>query len=282
MKNIIRIGLVQMHSSDSVAKNLANASLHIKHCADKGAQIICLPELFLMNYFCQERDKKFFELAEPIPGPATDALGKLARNNNAVLITSVYEKDRRGKYFNTAVVIGDSGKLIGKYRKMHIPDDPANHYDEAHYFEEGDLGVRVIDTPYARIAPMVCFDQWFPEGARIAASKGAEILFYPTAIGWPMKEKSHLNKIEHEAWQVIQRGHAIANNVFVVAANRIGIEGHIKFWGTSFVCDPYGHIIKKASASREENMVIPCDLSLIASMRRNWPFLDARQIKTDS
>lgn len=279
MRNKVYVGLIQMKTGEDAKENLAKAIKNIEEVAKKGAQIVCLSELFLNPYFCQTRDDKFFDLAQPIPGPATDAFGEIAKKNQIVVIGSIYEKSSEGKYFNTAVVIDDDGKLLGKYRKMHIPDDPQNGYDEAYYFSPGDLGFQVFQTKYAKVAPMICFDQWFPEGARSAAVKGAEILFYPTAIGWPLENRPELNPAEHEAWQIMHRSHAIANNVFVVAVNHVGLEGSTNFWGTALVSDPYGRLLAKASTNQEENLVIECDLNVIDQMRKDWPFLDARVVK---
>lgn len=282
----IKIGLSQMSSDKKPEKNLEKARINIQELAKKGAQIICLPELFLTTYFCQTKNKTFFDLAETVPGPATKALGEIAKKNKVIIITSVYEKTLRAKpdikkpkgFFNTGIIINQDGKLLGKYRKMHIPDDLKNYYGEAHYFEPG-VGFKVFQTPLAKISVMVCWDQWFPEGARVCAAKGAQIIFYPTAIGYQLQDKFGQNSAEHEAWQTIQRSHAIANNVFVVAVNRVGQEDNLCFWGTSFVSDPYGRIIAKASKDKEENVIVECDLSLISQMRTDWPFLKARRIK---
>ena len=278
MARNVRVGLIQMKSLETPQENLESAIKNIEEVAKKGAQIVCLSELFLTPYFCQTKDDKFFDLAEAIPGPTTQALGEVARKNKVVVICSIYEKAGE-KYYNTAVVIDADGKYLGKYRKMHIPDDPDNGYDEAYYFSPGDLGFLVFETKYAKVAPMICFDQWFPEGARIVATKGAEILFYPTAIGWPLANRPELNPAEHEAWQIMHRSHAIANNVFVVAVNHVGLEGSTNFWGTALVSDPYGRVLAKASADKEENLVVECDLDLIDQMRKDWPFLSARVVK---
>ncbi len=277
-KSKVRLGLVQMKMDASPAQNLKKAIKNIEWLAKKGAEIICLPELFLTPYFCQLESKKFFKLAEKVSGPTTKALGEIAAKHKVVIITSVFEKSGR-RFFNTAVVIGPNGKLQGKYRKIHIPDDMKNHYGEAYYFNEGNLGFRAFKTRYAAVGPMVCFDQWFPEAARVCASKGAEILFYPTAIGFQKSDKPILAQAEYEAWQVIQRSHAVANNVFVCAVNRVGKEDHLHFWGTSFVCDPYGRVLVKGPIDKEANLLADCDLSLVSEMRKEWPFLDARSIK---
>ena len=278
----VKIGLVQMQCSTNSVKNLSHAIEGIKKTADSGAQIVCLPELFLSKYFCQgPKDEKNFKLAEPIPGPITEALGRLALQYKIVILCSLFEQAYRDKYFNSIAVIDTRGKVTGIYHKMHIPSIPPGLYSEDYYFQRGDKGVIVVDTPYGKIAPLICYDQWFPELARIAAVKGAQIIFYPTAIGWPHDNSTWKKQAEHEAWQTIQRSHAIANNVFVAAVNRIGIEGDLKFWGTSFVSDPYGQVLAKASSEKEENMVVECDLTLIDEVRKDWPFLKERRIKCE-
>ncbi|MBI4995250.1 carbon-nitrogen hydrolase [Candidatus Peregrinibacteria bacterium] len=275
MKNCkLKIGLIQMHCGKNPQENLAKAILRIKKLAKAGAKIICLPELFLTEYFCQSRNPEFFKLAEKIPdGHSTRVLQSVAKAKKVVIIASIYEK-ASSKFFNTAVAIDSDGKFLGKYRKMHIPDDPQHYYDEAHYFSEGDLGVKVFKTKYTTIAVLICWDQWFPESAREAAKAGAEIIFYPTAIGFQPKERLGIKKAEHEAWQLIQRSHAIANNVFVAAANHVKKENNLNFWGSSFVSDPYGRVISQAPADREADLLAECDLSLIPQMRRDWPFLE--------
>lgn len=268
-----------MRCSENSVKNLAHAIEEIKKTADSGAQIVCLPEFFLSKYFCQgPKDDKNFKLAEPIPGPTTEVLGKLALQYKIVILCSLFEQADRGKYFNSIAVIDTQGKIAGVYHKMHIPSIPSGLYSEDYYFHKGDKGVIVVDTPYGKIAPLICYDQWFPELARIAAVKGAQIIFYPTAIGWPHDNPKWKRQAEHEAWQIIQRSHAIANNVFVAAVNRIGVEGDLKFWGTSFVSDPYGRVITMAATDKEENVVVECDLTLIDKMRKDWPFLKERRI----
>ncbi|MEW6610309.1 MAG: carbon-nitrogen hydrolase [Patescibacteria group bacterium] len=274
------IGLVQMRCTRNKEVNLKRAIRSIERTANSGARIVCLPELFLSRYFCQgPRDKNNFKLAETIPGPTTKVLGGIARWHKIVIICSLFEKVNQKKYFNSVAVIGTGGKVIGPYRKIHIPSIPPGLYSEDYYFQRGDKGCIVVDTPYGKIAPLICYDQWFPEAARIVVAKGAQIIFYPTAIGWPHNNPKWKKKAEHEAWQVIQRGHAIANNVFVAAVNRVGIEKNLQFWGTSFVSDPYGRMLVKASSEREENLVIECDLSIIEKMRKDWPFLDERRIR---
>ncbi len=281
-KKKVSIGLVQMQCAEKSAENLAKAIAGIRDCAKRGAQIIALPELFLSPYFCQgEKDDKWFETAESIPGPTTEALSKVARETKTVLIVPLFEKTAEGKFFNSTAVLGPDGKIIGVYHKMHIPSLPPDLYAENYYFEKGDKGFTVFDTPYGKIAALICYDQWFPEAARMAAAQGAQILFYPTAIGWPQIDRAEKNKAEYEAWQIIQRSHAIANNVFVAPVNRIGLEGNIKFWGTSFVSDPYGRVLAKASTGKEENLVQEIDLGMIEKMREEWPFLLERRIQCE-
>ncbi|MDD5110617.1 MAG: carbon-nitrogen hydrolase [Patescibacteria group bacterium] len=280
MNKIINVGLVQMYSTASAGDNLTRAAQHVRLLAQRGAKIVALPELFLTPYFCQTRDKKFFDLAEPVPGPTVRVLQAIAKKNRVVLTTSLYER-AGGKYYNTAVVIDADGKYLGKYRKMHIPDDPKFYYGEAYYFSPGNLGVPVFKTRYGKIATLICWDQWFPEGARLAAAKGAEIIFYPTAIGFQLKARPGINEAEHQAWQTIQQSHAIANGVFVAAVNRVGLDNHLRFWGTSFVADPYGRVLKQGSVNREEDILVACDLNLVPQMRRDWPFLAARRLKVE-
>ena len=246
--------------------------------AAQGAQIICVQELFRSQYFCQTEDLAAFDLAEPIPGPTTESFGKLAAELNVVIVGSVFERRMAGVYHNTAVVIDAGGALLGMYRKMHIPDDP--RFYEKYYFTPGDLGFRCFDTRYARIAPLICWDQWFPEAARLAALGGAQILVYPTAIGFHHSDASEAGT-QHAAWETIQRSHAIANGVYVAAVNRVGHEGPagggLEFWGGSFVTDPQGRMLAKAGGS-EEILVVECDPRVIESVRRNWPFLRDRRI----
>jgi len=278
----MKIGLIQMHCSKDREQNRAKAIEQIRTASSRGASVICLPELFCTEYFCYERNKSFFELAEPIPGPTTTLLIDLARELGITLIASLFEKSAEGKYFNTTAVIDSGTGLLGIYRKMHIPDDPLNNYDEAYYFTQGDLGFKTFETRFGPIAPMICFDQWFPEGARINAANGAKLLFYPTAIGWPLaspKERLELNRAEHDAWITVQRGHAISNTVFVAACNRVGKESRLNFWGSSFVADPYGRLIAKASEDKEETLIVDCNFQVIDEMRKEWPFLSARRIR---
>lgn len=280
MPKIVKLGLVQMHSGADVEDNLQRAYVHVGALAKRGAKIVALPELFATTYFCQTQDARLLGLAEPISGPTTRMLRAMARRHRVVITTSVYESARSGRY-NTAVVIERDGRLLGTYRKMHIPDDPQNYYGEAYYFKPGDLGVKVFKTSVATIAPLICWDQWFPEGARMAAAAGAQIIIYPTAIGFQLKARPGINEAEREAWQTIQRSHAIANGVYVAAVNRVGLDAHLRFWGTSFVADPYGRMLARASTNREQDLLVPCDLSLIPQMRKDWPLLASRRIKVE-
>ncbi len=274
----VKVGLIQMTCSDVPRENLDKIIAGIRDLAGRGAQIISTSELPSSKYFCQTKDDSRFALAEAIPGPTTEKLSKVAAEGDVVILMSLFEKADDGKFYNTVAVIDADGKYLGKYRKMHIPDDPENGYDEAYYFAKGDEGYKVFDTKYAKIAPMICYDQWFPEGARLAAAQGAQILFYPTAIGWPQKDRKELNAAEHEAWQIMQRSHAIANNVFVCPINRVGVEGALKFWGTSFVSDPYGRVIAKADTESETNLLATCDLFVTDEMRKDWPFLKQYEV----
>jgi len=272
----VTIALVQMRCATQPATNLQTALARVAEAARRGAQIVCLPELFRSLYFCQTEDHANFKLAEPVPGPTTAALAALARKLRLVIVGSLFEKRRAGVYHNTAVVIDQAGRLIGKYRKMHIPDDPL--YYEKFYFTPGDLGFQSVHTPHAEIGTLVCWDQWYPEAARLTALKGAQIIFYPTAIGWHQSEKKEFGKKQHDAWVTIQRSHAIANGCFVAAANRVGTEGTVEFWGGSFVCDPFGEIIAQAGHGREEVLLAKCDVDLVEQTRQHWPFLRDRRI----
>jgi len=275
-----RIGLVQMSCSPSPAENLAKAEAKVREAAAGGAQIVCLQELFRAQYFCREENADLFDLAEPIPGPSTAALGKIAREHGVVVIASLFEKRAQGLYHNTAAILSTEGEIQGIYRKMHIPDDPL--YFEKYYFTPGDLGFTNFDTPFGRIGVLVCWDQWYPEGARISALGGANILFYPTAIGWHPSEKAQYGAAQRDAWITIQRGHAIANGIYVAAVNRVGYEGPpdhgLEFWGSSFVADPFGQIIAQASTDKEEILIVECDPRRSDEVRRNWPFLRDRRI----
>ena len=274
--HVSRVGLVQMRCSADPSANLAKAVSGVEQAAGRGAQIVCLQELFRSQYFCQREDTAIFDLAETIPGPSTVALGRIAAAHRVVVVASLFEKRAEGVFHNTAVLINADGAVAGVYRKMHIPDDPL--YYEKYYFTPGDTGFRSFDTSAGKIGALVCWDQWFPEAARLTALSGAEILFYPTAIGWHPAEKAEFGEAQHSAWETIQRGHAIANGVFVVAVNRVGVEGNLEFWGGSFVSDPFGRVLARASHDREEVLVVECDRRLIAETRRNWPFLRDRRI----
>jgi len=276
-----------MSATPDPDKNLEQAIVHVREVASKGAQIVCLPELFQMQYFCQREDAALFDLAEPIPGPTTAKLAEVAKKLRIVLIASLFEKRAPGVYHNTAVMLDADGTLSGIYRKMHIPDDPL--YYEKFYFTPGDLGFKAFDTSVGKVGTLVCWDQWYPEGARLTALQGAQVLFYPTAIGWHPAEKQQYGEAQYDAWQTIQRGHAIANGVYVAVANRVGFEeGNIRgnkaagkgleFWGGSFVADPFGRIIAKASHDKEELLIAEVDPSVIEDTRRNWPFLRDRRI----
>jgi N-carbamoylputrescine amidase len=285
------VGLVQMSCSPDPEENLRRACDKVREAAKKGAQIVCLPELFRTQYFCQREDHALFDLAEPIPGPTTEALAAIARESKIVIVASVFERRASGLYHNTAAVLDADGTIKGIYRKMHIPDDPL--YYEKFYFTPGDLGFRAFDTVHARLGALVCWDQWYPEGARLTALQGANILFYPTAIGWHPDEKAEFGPAQYDAWRTIQRAHAIANGVFVGAVNRVGhehgdVRGNrvsgkgLEFWGGSFLCDPFGRIIAEASHDKVEILIGRCDLKLLEDVRRNWPFLRDRRIDSYS
>jgi len=279
-----RIGLVQMAMSADPDANLQKAVAKVEEGAAAGAALVCLPELFRSLYFAQREDAALFDLAEPVPGPTTDVLGKVAKRARVVVIAPIFERRAPGLYHNTAAVIDADGRLVGLYRKMHIPDDPA--YYEKFYFTPGDLGFRVFDTRVGRIGTLVCWDQWYPEGARLTALQGANILFYPTAIGWHPKEKASHGPQQLDAWRTIQRSHAIANGLYVAAVNRVGYEpagsedhaGGIEFWGSSFLADPFGAVVTEAPADRETLLVGEVSLARIEEVRRGWPFLRDRRI----
>lgn len=274
----INMGLIQMRCLDDPAKNLDTALKKISEARKKGGHVVCLSELFCSPYFCQKNNDHFFKLAEVVPGPTTKALSESAKKEGVVVIGSIYERDGRHLY-NTAVVLDADGRYLGKYRKLHIPDDPEHYYSESYYFKPGNLGVPVFQTQFGKISVLVCWDQWFPETARLAAEKGAQILFYPTAIGWQLSEKGNeVGQTEFDAWVTIQRSHAIANGIFVASANRVGLEQNIDFWGGSFVCNPFGQVLRKAPHDKEELLVVPCDLSQIEETRRSWPFLQCRRL----
>ena len=276
----VRLGLVQMSCTTNPSENMDKAEAGIRDAAAKGAQIVCLQELFRSQYFCQVEDHDNFALAEPIPGPSTERLSMLAAELDVVIVASLFERRAAGLYHNTAAVIDAGGEYLGKYRKMHIPDDP--QYYEKFYFTPGDLGFRAWDTKYGRIGVLVCWDQWYPEAARLTAMAGAQILFYPTAIGWLPPEKDEHGEQQQAAWETIQRSHAIANGVYVCAVNRVGHEGApkpggIEFWGGSFVADPGGRILVK-SGRGEEVLTADVDLSKVDASRTHWPFLRDRRI----
>jgi N-carbamoylputrescine amidase len=282
-----KVGLVQMSMGPDPNANLESAIAHIRDAAGRGANIVCLPELFRAQYFCQREDIRLFDLAEPIPGPSTSRLAEVAREAKVVIVASLFERRAPGLYHNTAVTLGPDGNIISVYRKMHIPDDPL--YYEKFYFTPGDLGFKAVDTSFGRVGTLVCWDQWYPEGARLTAMQGAEVLFYPTAIGWHPSEKEEFGAAQYDAWQTIQRAHAIANGVYVAGVNRVGhengdINGNratgpgLEFWGGSFLADPFGRIIAKASHETEEILIGEIDLALLEDTRRNWPFLRDRRI----
>jgi N-carbamoylputrescine amidase len=284
----VRVGLTQMRCSDDPRANIEKQCALIERAAKDGAQIVCTQELFSSQYFCQVEDHRFFKLAEPIPGPTSNTLADLAKKHGLVIVASLFEKRAAGLYHNTAAIIDADGTLKGVYRKMHIPDDPL--YYEKFYFTPGDTGFRAWDTTRGNIGALVCWDQWFPEGARLTALQGAEILFYPTAIGWHAAEKSEYGVAQHDSWELIQRSHAVANGCFVCVANRVGRElildqkkrpvheDGIEFWGRSFVVAPNGQVIARASDSKEEVLVVDCDLDLVEFSRTHWPFLRDRRV----
>jgi len=284
----VKVGLTQMACGEIPEANMARQVALVERALRQGAQIVCTQELFRSQYFCQSEEHRFFALAETIPGPTTDALGRLAKAHRAVIVASLFEKRAAGVYHNTAAVIDADGSLMGIYRKMHIPDDPL--FYEKFYFTPGDTGFRAWKTAHATIGVLVCWDQWFPEGARLTAMQGAEILFYPTAIGWHPSEKAQYGAAQHESWEVIQRSHAVANGCWVCAANRIGHErlkadgggfvnaDGLEFWGQSFVAAPDGSIVERAPADEEAVLVVDCDLARVEFSRTHWPFLRDRRI----
>lgn len=274
----IKVGLVQMTCTASKDENLQKAAGKIREAAKKGAQIVCLQELFTSLYFCDEEEYENFKLAEPIPGPSTTLLSAVAKEAGVVIIASLFEKRTEGLYHNTTAVLDADGTYLGKYRKMHIPDDPA--YYEKFYFTPGDLGYKIFTTKFARIGVLICWDQWYPEAARITSLMGAEILFYPTAIGWAASQDEATNTEQYHAWQTMQRSHAIANGVHVVSVNRVGFEqnGKMKFWGGSFVASPFGSILYQAAHDKEEVHTITVDTSKTDQYRTHWPFLRDRRI----
>jgi N-carbamoylputrescine amidase len=274
--SIVNLGLIQTHATDDKADNLRRTVVLIREAAKRGAKIVCLQELFLTPYFCKREDTTLFDLAEPVPGNTTKQLGDLARELGVVIIASLFEKRASGIYHNTAAIIDADGAYLGKYRKMHIPEDPG--FNEKFYFTPGDLGYRTWQTKFAKIGVLVCWDQWYPEAARLTAMTGADILFYPTAIGWLKSEKAELGKAQHCAWETVQRGHAVANGCYLAAVNRVGTEEETEFWGQSFVANPYGEIVSIGAASKEEVLIVPCDLRAVEDFRRIWPFFRDRRI----
>ncbi|HEY2953407.1 MAG TPA: carbon-nitrogen hydrolase [Verrucomicrobiae bacterium] len=279
--SVVKLGLLQHRCSDDPAANLRKSIAFAERAARQGAQILCTQELFRSQYFCQSEDHENFKLAESIPGPSTAAFQKFARKHGVVVIASLFEKRRSGVYHNTAAIIDADGELLGSYRKMHVPDDPLFH--EKFYFTPGDLGFRAWPTRHGRIGVLICWDQWFPEAARLTAMQGADILFYPTAIGWHPREKKEYGVHQHAAWELMQRSHAVANGCYVAVANRIGLEkpaggDGIEFWGQSFVAGTFGQILAKAGVDREGIVIVPVDLAKVDVTRTHWPFLRDRRI----
>jgi N-carbamoylputrescine amidase len=282
MTGKFKVGLVQMSMSADPQRNLDEAAARVEEAARRGAEVICLPELYRSPYFCQREDATLFDLAEPVPGPSTERLAAVARKAGVAVVVPIFEKRAPGLYHNSAVVLDADGRTAGLYRKMHIPDDPS--FYEKFYFTPGDLGFQAIDTRFGKVGTLICWDQWYPEGARLTALRGAEVLFYPTAIGWHPAEKARHGASQRDAWRTIQRGHAIANGCYVAAVNRVGHEpgpegqAGLEFWGTSFLCDPFGVVIAEASTDREEILVGEIDRGRIEEVRRGWPFLRDRRI----
>lgn len=282
MNNKFTIAGLQLSFSAKPKENEKKALTWVKKAAKKGAQVICLPELYRSQYFCQKEDSSLFDLAETLPGPSTKAFQKAAKENKVAIIVPIFEKRAAGVYHNSVVIIDADGAILGIYRKMHIPDDPA--YYEKYYFTPGDLGFKAFETKYGKIGSLICWDQWYPEGARLTALQGAAVLFYPTAIGWHPAEKERYGKAQRDSWITIQRSHAIANGVYVCSVNRIGFEQPVKeqagieFWGNSFICDPQGVVIAEASSDKEEILMAEVDLKHLETIRRNWPFLRDRRI----
>jgi N-carbamoylputrescine amidase len=270
------LGLIQMSCAEDKATNVAKALRRIGEAAAAGAEVICLQELFAGLYFCQSEDHAKFDLAEPIPGPTSEALAAAAKQHGVVIVSSLFERRAAGLYHNTAVIFDADGSTAGVYRKMHIPDDPL--YYEKFYFTPGDLGFQAFKTQHGRLGSCVCWDQWYPEAARLTALAGAQIIFYPTAIGWLLDEKEEYGVSQHSAWETMMRSHAIANGVFVAAVNRVGREGGIEFWGASFVADPNGNVLARASHDQEETLIVECDVDRIDVVRTHWPFLRDRRI----
>jgi N-carbamoylputrescine amidase len=277
MGDSVRIGLIQLTAEDTPAANVRKTIPRIEEAAAKGARIIGLQEMFTTKYFCIEQDPRHFSLAEPIEtGPSVTELARAARRLGVVIVAPLFEARGSEVYHNTAAVIDADGTVLGKYRKMHIPQDPG--FEEKFYFTPGDLGFRAWRTAHGNIGVLICWDQWYPEAARLTALAGADILFYPTAIGWLPEEKAALGRAQHNAWETVQRGHGVANGCFVAATNRVGREGRTEFWGQSFVSDPYGELVARASADKEEVLVAECDMARQKEFRRIWPFFRDRRI----
>ncbi len=282
MSQKFQVGLVQMAMSADPQENVEKAAARVADAARKGAQVVCLPELYRSPYFCQKEDAALFDLAETVPGPSTERLSKVAKEHGVAIVVPIFEKRAPGLYHNSAVILDADGRTAGLYRKMHIPDDPA--FYEKFYFTPGDLGFKAFDTRFGRVGTLICWDQWYPEGARLTALQGAAILFYPTAIGWHPHEKAKHGASQRDAWKTIQRGHAIANGCFVAAVNRVGHEKTVpgepglEFWGTSFLCDPFGVVVAEASTDQEEILVAEVDVGRMEEVRRGWPFLRDRRI----
>lgn len=278
----MRIAAIQIACQEGPSGNLDKAAVWAAKAADQGAQVICLPELFRSHYFCQSEDASLFDLAESVPGATTERLGAVAKEKKVVILAPVFERRAPGIYHNSLAVLNEQGAISGLYRKMHIPDDPG--FYEKFYFTPGDLGFKAFDTSFGRIGALICWDQWYPEGARLTALQGASVLFYPTAIGWHPQEKEQYGAAQHDAWRTVQRGHAIANGVYLAAVNRIGFEpapdgnGGIEFWGRSFIADPQGVILAEASSDKEEILMADIDIAHLETIRRNWPFLRDRRI----
>jgi N-carbamoylputrescine amidase len=272
-----------MSMSTDPQENLDKAAARVEEAARKGAQVICLPELYRSPYFCQREDQALFDLAEPVPGPSSERLAEVARRAGVAVVVPIFERRAPGLYHNSALTLDADGRTAGHYRKMHIPDDPA--FYEKFYFTPGDLGFQAVDTRFGRVGTLICWDQWYPEGARLTALRGATVLFYPTAIGWHPAEKAEHGAAQRDAWRTVQRGHAIANGCYVAAVNRVGHEpsptpggAGLEFWGTSFLADPFGVVVAEASTDREEILVAEVDLARIEEVRRNWPFLRDRRV----
>ncbi len=282
MSQSYSIALIQMACSQAPEANVAKAIARIYHAAEQGATVVCLPELFQTQYFCQHEDVELFDLAEPVSGPCIESLRQVAKETGVVLIVPFFEHRAPGLYHNSVVVLDQAGERIGLYRKMHIPDDPG--YYEKFYFAPGDRGFHVVETSVGKLGILICWDQWFPEAARLMTLAGADILFYPTAIGWHPTEKAEVGHAQQDAWRTVQRGHAIANGVFVAAVNRVGYEqtsqtdAGIEFWGHSLVCDPFGIMLAEASAVKEEVLLVEVNRDRIEEVRRHWPFLRDRRI----